>query len=85
MKLLQDATAGQVNRLFLLLPGSLLRRKSLFRFGLRDGRGLLLLYRLALPSSGHVLDYSFHRGLPPFSSCPLKPFRENRFPVCLSE
>ena len=53
LELLQDPTAGQVNRFFLLLVGYLLRCKSLFRFALGAGRGLLLLYRLAFPPSRH--------------------------------
>jgi hypothetical protein len=52
-ELLKHASTGQFNRLPGLLPGGLLRRKSLFRFDLRAGCHLLLLHRLTLPASGH--------------------------------
>jgi hypothetical protein len=64
-ELLEDVTAGQVNRLFLLPAGGLLRRKSLFRLDLRDGCGLLLLHRLAFPSPGHGSIIDFSRRLQP--------------------
>jgi len=69
LELLEDVTAGQVNRLFLLPAGGLLRRKSLFRFNLRDGCGLLLLYRLAFPSPCHGSIIDFSR--PPAAVLPL--------------
>jgi len=71
LELLKDAAAGQLNRFFLLLSGGLLRRKSLFRFTLRAGGGLLLLHRFAFPSSGHD---SIVASADPmrFSSFPLK-------------
>lgn len=53
-ELLEDTSTGQIQGILPLLPGGLLRRKSLFRFGLLGrGGGLLLLDRLAFPSSSH--------------------------------
>jgi len=77
LELLQDAAAGQMNGFLLLLPGGLLRRKSLFRFTLCDGRSLLLLYRFAFPSSGHG---SIIASADPSGDSPhflLEPFRED--------
>ena len=54
LELLEDSPTGQIQRLLPLLPGGLMRRKSLFRFVLRGrGGGLLLLDRFAFPSSSH--------------------------------
>jgi len=57
VELLKDALARESNCVPLLFLGRLLRRKSLFRFDLCAGSRLLLLHRLALPSSGHEGDY----------------------------
>ena len=53
LKLLLDSPARQLNRVFPVSLSRLLRRKSLFCFGLGGGGSLLLLYRFAFPSPGH--------------------------------
>lgn len=55
LELLEDVPARQLNRLPLLLPDRLFRRKSLFRLDLEAGSRLLLLHGLAFPSARHLL------------------------------
>ena len=53
LELLKNQPAGELNRVPGLLPGCLLRRKSLFRFDLRARSRLLFLYRLTFPAASH--------------------------------
>src|ERR1700687_2110255 len=53
LELLKHSLARQLYCIALLLPGRLLRRKSLFRFDLCVGSRLLLFHCLTLPAAGH--------------------------------